>query len=1123
MRCTKCGTENLGGKKFCSQCGSGLAVSCPKCGTENAPASRFCGDCGAGLGANAPSGAAPPTSTAPAISVAREQPEMLATDGERKTVSALFADIKGSMDLMEDLDPEEARAIVDPALKLMIDATHRYGGYIVQSTGDGIFALFGAPIAHEDHPQRALYSALLMQNEVKGYAEKLRAEKGVNLQVRVGVNSGEVVVRSIETDAAHTEYTPIGHSTSLASRLQALASPGSIAVSETVRKLVEGYFALKPLGPARIKGVSEPVNIYEVIGLGPLRTRLQRSAGRGLTKFVGRAREIEQLRHASDLAISGKGQVVATVGEPGVGKSRLLHEFKAISAGDSAVLESYSVSHGKASAFLPLIELLKAYFRITEDDDQRLKREKVTGKVLALDRQLEDALPSLFSLLSISDSNSDSVDAFGLSQIVDPDARARRIIEAIKRLLLRESLNQPLTIVFEDLHWIDSESQKFLELLVESIASARVLLLINFRPEYRHQWGNKTYYTQLRLDPLGKENAGEMLTALLGENPELQPVKQFVIERTEGTPFFIEEMVQSLFDEAVLVRNGVVRIVRPLTAVQIPGNVQGVLAARIDRLGAREKELLQTLAVLGKEIPLKLACAVAGTAGDELQVLLANLQSAEFVYEQPAFPEAEYVFKHALTQEVAYNSLLMERRRQLHKRAASAIETIFSGVIADHYVELARHWRLSSDIARATEYLALAGREAASKSAYREASSHLQAALELLKTMPDGNERKRRELEVQMSLGDAFGLIRGPTEAQTIATWNRARELGIELGDRRSQLRALRYLRFFYSLNESYSRGLEIAADAVRLAREVGDPDEIAAALMGMGFNYFGAGDFINAKECAERALQKARGGGTKMAERTESLALSVLALALCMLGFADQARKLGQQALSITPPGTVEANMQNASSIFYFLREFPRLQEMADRLVGIASRYGFPRFSAMARLEVAVCLANSGDFDRAIAQAKEAIEDFRTTGAPVAARVLHYLVEILLMARRADEGLRVLADAGEPAGAESSELREGAASIDFPRLRGELLLIKNPPDPETAEASFRRGIELARTRECRWRELQATTSLARLLRDTNRRDEARAMLAEIYNWFTEGFDTQDLKDAKALLEELSD
>jgi len=367
-------------------------VKCVQCGASNEPDEKFCGECGTALSVSPRPPAADPR-PAPAVRFAPEDSGAQAPDGERKTVTALFADIKGSMELMEDLDPEEARAIVDPALKLMIDAAHRYDGYIVQSTGDGIFALFGAPVAHEDHPQRALYAALRMQEEMRHYAERLRAEKGINLQARVGVNSGEVVVRSIQTGDGHAEYTPIGHSTGLAARLQTLANPGAVVIGESLRRLAEGYFQLKALGPARIKGVNDPVELFEVTGLGPLRTRLQLAARRGLTKFVGRQAELEQMKHALELAREGHGQVVAAMGDAGVGKSRLFFEFKAIGRGGCLVLEAYSVSHGKASAYLPVIDLLKSYFEIANEDDERKRREKVNGKVLTLDRSLEDTLP----------------------------------------------------------------------------------------------------------------------------------------------------------------------------------------------------------------------------------------------------------------------------------------------------------------------------------------------------------------------------------------------------------------------------------------------------------------------------------------------------------------------------------------------------------------------------------------------------------------------------------------------------------------------------------------------------------------------------------------------------------
>ena len=736
--------------KFCGGCGAALRNKCSRCGFENQPEFKFCGECGTALTLAREAVASVKVSkpmVEPAVRVRLEQDAADAAGGERKTVTALFADIKGSMDLMEGLDPEEARAIVDPALKLMIDAMHRYDGYIVQSTGDGIFALFGAPVAHEDHAQRGLYAALRVQEDMAKYSAGLRAAGNPPVEIRVGLNTGEVVVRSIRTDDAHTEYTPIGHSMSLAARMQTLAPTGSIVITEQTQKLTAGYFDLKPLGPARIKGVSDPINVYEVIGIGPLRTRLQMSASRGLSKFVGRRAELEQLDKALELARGGHGQIVAAMAEAGVGKSRLFYEFKTRRQAECVVLEAFSFSHGKASAYLPVVDLLKTYFRIADRDDERTRREKVTGKVLALDRALEDTLPHLFALLGIP------IGEAGLEGM-DPSIRRRRTREAVKSLIVRESLNQPLMLIFEDLHWVDAESEALLQLLADSIGTAQILMMVNYRPEYRHNWGNKSYYTQLRLDPLGPENAAELLTAMIGDAPALAPLKATIIERTQGNPFFMEEMVQVLFDQGVLVRDGaVVSLAKPLTSIQIPSTVKGILAARIDKLAAADKDLLQSLAVIGKEFPIGLVRRVVGKPDDELAPMLSNLQAAEFIYEQPAFPENEYTFKHALTQEVAYDSVLMQRRRAIHERTAMALEEMFAATLDDHVADLAHHYSRSANAPKAIEYLRRAADQAGARSAYNDAIGYAREGLRLIAMMPESRERDQIELRSRCCWG----------------------------------------------------------------------------------------------------------------------------------------------------------------------------------------------------------------------------------------------------------------------------------------------------------------------------------------------------------------------------------
>jgi class 3 adenylate cyclase len=873
MRCSNCKTENPAGKKFCGDCGAALANLCPKCGGDNPAGKRFCGECGTALGAPAAAASATQSNDSP-IRVA-EVPAPENVEGERKTVTVLFADIKGSMELIEDLDPEEARAIVDPALRLMMAAVHRYGGYVAQSTGDGIFALFGAPVAYEDHPQRALYAALRMQEELKRYSDRIRSEGRLPIQVRVGVNTGEVVMRSVST-GEHAEYVPVGHATSLAARMQLLAPIGSIAATEPVRRLCEGYFIFKSLGPTKVKGVSEPVNVYEVTGLGPLRTRLERAAGRGLSKFVGREREMEAMKHAAEQAKAGHGQIVAAMAEAGVGKSRLLFEFKAVSQTGWMVLEALSVSHGKASAYLPLIDLLKNYFEIISDDDARRRREKIAGKILILDKALEDTLPYIFTLLEVVESNDQ------LARM-DPEIRRRRTFDAIKRLLLRESLSQPLIVIFEDLHWLDDGSRGLLNLLADSIGTARVLLLVNYRPEFTHNWGNKTYYTQLRLDPLSPDSGEEMLKALLDDGRDLVPLKRVIIEKTEGNPFFVEEIVQALFEQGALLRNGSIKLAKSLSTIQIPSTVQAVLASRIDRLPPEQKDLLQTLAVVGKEFPFRLVREVSGKAGNELQRLLSELQIAEFIYEQPAISDVTYVFKHALSQQVAAGSALLERRRVLHERVARVLEAQFPEQVETQPELIAHHYTEAGLGAQAIPYWQRAGERALQRSADLEAVNHLKEGLELLGSLSDTLERNRpadeaqryslllalgeaqwkageylgaretllRAAEVAQSLGSTESLVRAalellrmtylvglPAPAAVRLLEEALARLGVE--DSPLKARTLSGLARYLGVTGEQQKLMVYAPQAVAMARRLGDPDLVAYSLMGMFFTLLG-------------------------------------------------------------------------------------------------------------------------------------------------------------------------------------------------------------------------------------------------------------------------------------------
>ena len=1018
-------------------------------------------------------------------------------------MTALFADIQGSTELMRDLDPEEARAIVDPVLHLMMDAVHRYDGYVAQSTGDGIFALFGAPVAHEDHPQRALHAALAMQGDLRRYADRLRKDGKIPVEARVGVNTGEVVVRTIET-GGHTEYTSVGHVTNLAARMQTIAAAGGIAISEDTRRLVEGYFELRALGPTAVKGLDAPVEVYEVVRAGPLRTHFQLAARRGLTRFVGREHELEQMKRALGHATSGQGQVLALMGEPGNGKSRLIYEFKATLPGDWKVLEVSTVSHGKASAYLPVIDLFKAHFDITDQDDPTSRREKIAAGLSASEGSSDD-LPSIYGLLGILEGPDPLT---GLQ----PQMRRRRTLEALKRILLGESLKQPVAVIFENLHWVDRESQAFLNLLVESIISARVLLLVSYRPEYGHEWVNRAHYTQVRLDPLGSESAAQMLDALLGSQPELGPVKATIIEKTGGNPFFIEELVRALFEQGVLLRNGIVSLGKPLTAIKIPVTVQGILASRVDRLPVAEKALLQVLAILGDGVPPSLIKQVSAAREDELARMLSDLHSTDLIYQQSTSPESGYAFKHALVREVAYNSVLIERRKVLHEQAGQAIEVWFQDALDDHLTELAHHYSHSANTLKAVEYLLRGGQQAGQRVAYAEAIAYFNRGLEVLASLSDERERLGFEFSIQLALGQQL-LGEGAAAAKAFA---RAREMALQIGPISRpdvfHISGLAYLGVDIRLATQLWEPLLAVGEIMR------QPAIVAEASYLRGMNFYFRGKLPPAREFLARAISLLTPDPSGyVAGISTALALTEL-----FLGFPQQALQRGREALHILRSSKLPFVQLYAfflvTALHRFRGEVDTTSETAAEGIALAAKHGAQGYGALLSPYLAWALAERGSFERGLSEIHRSVATFKAVGMEVPVFVLRIFTEINLLAGRADDGLEVASEALTAAAKKGEE----AWNAELMRLRGELLLMKDPTAVGEAEDCFRSAIEISRQNSSKFWELRAVMSFARLLDRQSKRDEACAILADIYNWFTEGFDTADLKDAKALLEELS-
>ena len=779
-----------------------------------------------------------------------------ALEGERKQVTVLFADLKGSMELLADRDPEEARQLLDPVLERMMAAVHRYEGTVNQVMGDGIMALFGAPLAHEDHAVRACYAALHMQEAVTQYAEEVFRRAGLRVQIRVGLNSGEVVVRSIGSDL-RMDYTAVGQTTHLAARMEQAALPGTILLAPDTLHLAEGYVQVRALGLVPIKGLAAPVEVYEVVGTGATRTRLQAAAARGLTRFVGRDVELEVLYQSLARAGAGHGQVVALVGEPGVGKSRLVWELSHSHRTQSwLVLATSSVSYGRATPYLPVIDLLKAYCSIDAHDEPRRRREKVAGKLLTLDDALRATLPAVLSLLDVP------VDDPAW-QALDPPQRRQRTLDTFKHILLRESQEQPLLVVCEDLHWIDTETQALLDSLIDSLPTARLLLLVNYRPEYQHGWGSKTSYTQLRLDPLPPASADELLQALLGSDPSLAPLTPLLIARTQGNPFFLEESVRTLVETGVLVgAPGAYRLDRSMEALRMPATVQAVLAARIDRLAPEDKRLLQTAAVIGTEVPLPLLQAIADLPEVTLHRGLAHLQAAEFLYETRLFPEQDYTFTHALTHEVAYGSLLLERRRGLHARLVEALESLVPDRGTEQVERLAHHALRGEVWAKAVTYCQQAGTRANDRAAFGEAVAAFEQALQALAHLPEDGATRGRALGLRLALDRPLTPL--GEHKRRLALLGEAEALARALDDRPRLGQVLARLGQVRRLTGDLEGAIVVGRQACDLAAALGERGVQVLASFRLGQAYDAIGDFGRAAELLRWSVEAAdRESGT--------------------------------------------------------------------------------------------------------------------------------------------------------------------------------------------------------------------------------------------------------------------
>jgi class 3 adenylate cyclase/tetratricopeptide (TPR) repeat protein len=899
MKCPNCQFDNPESNNFCGKCGVGLERGCPKCHFSNPADFVFCGKCGQAL--EGPEAAAPihyakPKAYTPKFLVEKILTTRSSIEGERKVVTVFFADVANYTSLAERLDPEEVHQIMDGCFKILMDEIHRYEGTINQFTGDGVMALFGAPIAHEDHAQRASYAALSVQRAMGNYGEKIRRAHGIDFKLRVGLNSGPVVVGSIGDDL-RMDYTAGGDTTNLAARMESLANPGTILASGDLNRLAHDFFEFKHLGKLRVKGREEPVEVYELIKASEVETRLEAAMAKGLTKFVGREKELKVLTEAFEKARAGFGQVVGIMGEAGVGKSRLVLELRKTLPADSySCLEGLCLPYGDAIAYLPILDMLRSYFDIKEREQESIIKKKMELKIRQLDPKLQHAFPCFHELLYLA------VEDEAYLQL-EPQEKRERTFEAIRDLIIRQSENKPLVLVVESVHWIDKTSEEFLTYFIDWLAKTRILLIVLYRPEYHHPWGGKSYYTQINLEQLSIETSTELVQSILGASGPMPRLGQLIFNRTDGNPLFIEELTRSLLENGIIQKRGSKYVLtRRDSDIQVPDTIQGIIAARIDSLDDHLKRTMQFAAVIGRDFSFRILEHVTDMP-QELKSYLHQLQGLEFIYEKRLFPELEYTFKHALFQEVTYNGLLLKRRREIHEMVGATIEELYAYRLEEFYEVLAHHYARSLENKKAYQYLRLSGNKAARNHSLWEAFRYYKEALSALKSGPGTDENKPEEIAVLRLMTIPMRFLGYPNGS--LQCLEAGEKLAREVGDKKSLAMFYSGMGHYFSIKgKGPLRGIRYTEKCFREAEKIQDIELLARAGLDLCVFYNMSGQFSQLIKIAQKVIGALEATKTELEYFGQGMNVySVLhayyGRSLGWLGNFEQANVLLQKGLS--------------------------------------------------------------------------------------------------------------------------------------------------------------------------------------------------------------------------------
>lgn len=1031
---------------------------------------------------------------------------------ERKQLTVLCARIREAID---GSDPEATLEQIDPALKAMVDAVQKLGGTISHIRSDGVTALFGAPLAQEDHATRACYAALAMRDAIAALAR-------APADVRIGVHSGVTVVRTIGDERAR-HYDAVGPVSQLACNIDAALAAGEIGVTAETARRTEGFVELQGPFARSIEGVTEAVTLFTLRARAKLRLAWEARSARELARFVGRETETARLGELLNRAAHGAGQVVTIVGEPGMGKSRLVHEFvHSRFAEPCTVLETGTISHETSATYLAIAHLLRAWFEIEERDGQPEATEKLRAGIDALDAALAPVVAPLAALLDLP-----VEDAHWPT--LSPPQKRQRTLDAVQALVMRQSEVRPLILVIEDLHWCDPGTQAVLDHLVDSLAACRVLLLMTHRPEYRHEWFAKSYFAQLRLDPLGTENADRLLRALLGDDPALGDLRRQLIERTGGTPLFLEESVRALVDTGALAgTHGAYRATRPIEMMQVPSTVHAVLAARIDRLPAPQKSLLQIAAVIGQDVALELLEPVAGLDRDSLLALLAALQAAEFLYQTRLLPEPQYTFKHALTHRVAYESVLKERRRGVHVRLLDIMETRYANRLDEHAEELAHHALGAQERLKAVRYLHRSAGKAIQRSAHQQAIRYLHQGLDLIGALPDARERLKQELEYQKAIGVTMMAAKGWAADEVLDAYTRARALCEHLGDERELFIALRGEGQYRMIRGESDVARRLGQQCIGLSQRSKDHGVRLETHHLSWTNSFFMGEYAEADfHCSK---------GISLYERDRDHALTYVysghdpgvccrsfsALIQCLTGHPDRSldacRETVELAHRLQHPLTT-AIAYWAYSFAHILRGEPAAAyQWAQRTIAISEEYLLPLTRSQGVVQAGWALAQLGSLDEGIARMREGIAALGATGAQM--DLLYFAALLGEALGRAGQPEAGLAEIDRALGT-ARQRRARFQISEMLRLRGDVLLMISKSNRAEARACYRESLEIADKQGAVLPKLRSAMSLARLLTSKRGAAEARTTLQSAYAAITEGRDTTELKTAEALLGEL--